>query len=360
MKILVLCSREHDVGRTPENEYTQRCDTAFAQRVLGNLRNDGEFCTACGNDCVDCRRPYGRDFGQDIAGVLTFSALLPYLLENPRDFLPPEIPRHDVLLAICIHEQILLEMLKICASAGTKAVVVPLEASAWITPAAREQAEAICARNRIEIAFPKPFCRFDPAPGTVLDRFRRHFHIGAPEVRLEWDGDRISETHVEVSAACGATYYVARWLKGKTRDDDLRHDVVSRRFHSYPCTASMQHDDELGDSPLHVSGQAHYKILADKDEPDAPSPETESTRVLTPLGIVLPKAVPIFENEAKVAKAIAFVLDEIAGGASVPVSQLRQRRNVTPAALNTALLVLKQEGTITIAGTAVRRACARA
>jgi hypothetical protein len=90
---------------------------------------------------------------------------------------------HEVMLAIHIHEQILLEILKQTRRWGTKAVVIPLEAPGWISPAARREAARICRENGVEVSFPKPFCTLDPLPGSWLARFRDEFHLGRPKGR---------------------------------------------------------------------------------------------------------------------------------------------------------------------------------
>lgn len=350
MKTVVLRSCGAGAADGLRPEYVLALNTAFACRVLGNLLDEAGFCTACQDQCTACRRRYRRPLHSSIAAVVDFPAELPYLLEAPASYVPAQMPSHDVLLALCIHEQILLEILKAGRRFGTKGVVVPLEATDWITPAARRAAEEICAEQHIEIAFPKPFCSFDPNDDSVLGRFRRHFRIGAPEVDLVIRDGIIEQAQVNVTAACGATCYIARWLEGRSLDDDLKHDVVSRRLHSYPCTASMEWDDELGDTPLHISGQMHYRIL------DSITEETLAREqfVQTPLGLTLPKPVPIQENLRIVADAKQKVISLLAEDPAMSLVRLRQDAKVSPAALNTALLELKKGGRIHIRAGTVR------
>ena len=181
----------------------------------------------------------------------------------------------------------------------------------------------------------------------MLAEFRKRFHIGKPEVRLDIRDGTIEKAHVEVSAACGATYYVARWLEGRRTDDDLKHEVISKRMHSYPCTASMKWDDELGDTALHVATQAHYEIL---EPPERPAPEEQHGMVMSPLGTMLPKPVPPRENVKNIERAKEAILSELARRGSVSLRTLRKMPGITPAALNSALLMLKQEGKIRTEG----------
>ncbi|HUT58284.1 MAG TPA: DUF166 family protein [Phycisphaerae bacterium] len=342
MRVLILRSRGAGRGKRTADAYTQEFKSAFAAKVIGNLRGRRDFCASCGPDCTRCRAGYRRRFGRSIVGVISLPSVMPYLLEAPGRHVPREVPPHDALLAINVHEQVLLEMLKRSADYGTRVVVVPLEAPDWMSGSARAEAEAICAERGVEVAFPKPFCAFDPPPGGLLDEFRRRFHIGKPRVELTVSDGKIEQAHVHVSAACGATYYVARWLTGRRIDEDLRIEVVAKRMHSYPCTASMKWDDELGETPMHVAGQAHYEILAPLTAPTPAEPEL----VRSPVGTMVARPVPVRDNIRNIERAKRAILEELSTDKQVSLDDLRARRKITPAALASAVLLLKQAGLI--------------
>lgn len=352
MRILVLRSERRASGEKSKDAYAQEFSSCYAEKVIGNLKGEPAFCAACGPDCTACRKPYNRRFGRSIAGVIALPAVLPYLLENPADYVPQAIPPHEILLAINIHEQILIETLKRCAAWGARGVVVPIEAPDWVGGSARREARAICRETGVEIAFPKPFCNFDPPARSLLAEFRERFHIGKPSVKLTLRNGKIEEACVKVSAACGATYYVARWLVGRRVDEDLKHEVISKRLHSYPCTASMKWDDEIGDTILHVAGDAHYEILAPlkKEAPEQPA------MVRSPIGKMVLKPAPVQENVTNVETAKEAILKELAGRGTVSLQSLRKKRKLTPAAIHTALLLLKQEGKIRTAGREIIKA----
>ena len=353
MKLVVLCNREVPGEEKPDDRYLWTGDTRFAPRVLGNLRSDPAFCTVCGKQCTRCRDPYDRKHCRDIAAVIEFPSVMPYVLERPATHLPGDVPPHDVLLAIGIHEQILLEIVRACGEWGTRGVVAPLEAPGWISGATRNKAHAVCEEHGIEIAFPKPFCSFRPPRGSVLAEFRETFHIGCPDVHLDVKDGRIREAHVNVSAACGATYCVARWLDGRYIRENVEMEVVSKMWHAYPCTASMERDPELGDeTPLHVAGQAHYAILA----PFKQVGGYEAHMVKSPLGTVVQKPVPPEENLRKIDGAKEWILHELARRKTMTLRELREVRGMTPPALNSAILILKKEGKIRTKGGEIRRA----
>lgn len=351
MKIVILRSvAPPGLGdQQPEESYGQELDTTYARRVIDNLLDEGDRCSACGKECIGCRKPYGRSCRDRIAAIIDLPARLPHLLEQPAAHVPDDTPPHDVLLAIAVHEQILLEMLERCADLGVRGVVAPIEAQSWVSPAAQRQAREICERRDIEIAFPKPFCAFDPPTGSVLAEFRDEFHLGAPRVDIEAVDGVITKAHVHVSAACGATYYVARWLLGRRLEDDIRHEVVAKRLHSYPCTASMEWDDEIGDTIMHVAGQAHYGILG--AVPEAPA---ESSHVMTPMGMLLPKPAPVRDGLQNIDDARNAILGHLRDDGVVSLRHLQHRERLAPAAVTSALLILKKQGSVEIDGDTVR------
>ena len=342
MRLVILRSEKTGVEKTPDDPYLQEFNTHYAERVIGNLRGKPEFCGACAAECTHCRDPYRRDFSGNLAGVFSFPAVLPYVIEKPAHYVPTDVPPHDALLAIHVHEQILLEILKHCGRWGTKCVVVPLEAPDWMSQSARTQAIAICQASGVEIAFPKPFCGFRPSPGSALAAFRDYFHIGYPEVELTIDHGKITQANVIASGACGSTYYIARWLIGRSLEDDLVTEVISKRLHSFPCTASMERDPELGDdTPLHIAGQAHNMILAKVK--DIPPPLTD--QVLSPHGKWIQKAASATDTRKNIERAKALILEEVQARGTYALDQVRAKApDLNPAAFVSAALLLKKEG----------------
>ena len=133
-------------------------------------------------------------------------------------------------------------------------MIIPQESAAMI---ARPQVEELCDKEGIEVVFPKPFCDLQPQDDKpVIKRFVAEFRIGRPEVRVEADRrGRIAHVDVLRSAPCGSTWFVAKQLVGvevENRQELL--DRISESHHSYPCTASMEKDRELGDTILHRAG----------------------------------------------------------------------------------------------------------
>ena len=357
MKTVIFRSIPVDDTREERDRYIQEFDTLYAERVIGNIRNNPEFCVSCQSDCNGCRSGYKPDHNASLAAVYDMPSRLPYVLENPETYLPASAPEHDVLMAICIHEQILLELLKRCEKWGVRGVVVPLEAPDWLSGSARKKASDICESHGIEIAFPKSFCGFNPPAGSLLADFRKHFKIGKPDVTLKTTNGIITEAKVNISAPCGATCYIARWLIGRSVHDDLEIEVLSKRLHSYPCTASMKRDPELGgETPLHVAGEAHREMLDQLPDRFARDRKTlQPLPIKTTTGKIIHPAGPIKDNSRQIATARQSILNILADSRRVNIQEIRNSIDMNPATISTTLLLLKQENIISIdkQGTAV-------
>ena len=267
MKLLIVCNDKYKPG--PRQPFSVVMEDVFAERVVNHLKNDyAGLCNGCDKDCDHCRDKYPVlfpvDFKEDIAGVLLLPAELPYYVDDPGEFLPDELPPHDVLLAIHIHEDLLLSLPRRSAKAGAKAMIVPSEDPAWLSQWIRVRLKKICENLGMEYAFPKPFCTLTAAPDQpVIAEFIKHFRVGRPRIKIKVQEGKIIDTQVITSAPCGCTYYVARNLIGKEVNEDINVDVTAKYWHSYPCVASMDIDRDLGDTPLHKGGYMHYEAVAD-------------------------------------------------------------------------------------------------
>lgn len=259
MKILFLRSVLNSRTNDP---YSLRMNTSYADRVLGHLTDRGGYCSACGDECISCRGKYDLDFSADIAGVLEFPAVLPVIIDEPEGFLPDDVPDHDILIPIAVNEEIVIAFLE--RFRGARGIIVPIEASDWISPHGIRQITALCSAGGIEAAFPKPFCSFDPDPGRlpVLYEFKKIFRIGKPQIEFTMAGSRIVDTKVICSAPCGATYYTARWLKGETVEADGANieRLLEKMISCYPCTAGHMIDSEFNDSIMHQACKIQRRI----------------------------------------------------------------------------------------------------
>lgn len=258
MKLLIVCSEVRD-SRNKPGPFERSFDGLWAQRFIKHLRNDRNLCTGCGDRCVHCRDWRVYDFSSEIVEIIRLPAILAELLDNSSDFFPEKLPLHDVLLAIEIHEEILIELPRKAADAGGKAIIVPIEAPDWLSRWSKGKLIKEGKKYNIEIAVPKPFCALQFGIGPTVDRFINHFRLGYPAITIEQMDGRIAKAFAEISAPCGNSHYVAHSLQGYPISDELEY-AVSKYWHSSPCTASMKSDPELGgDTILHRGGQIHME-----------------------------------------------------------------------------------------------------
>jgi len=260
MNILVLRSsrlgaRAQSASRN--DPYNLTYNTSYAKRFLGHLKAEEGYCRACADNCRNCRGEYGLDFSSLVTGVIDLPSTMPAIIDDPYEFVPRDVPRHDVLIAISVNEELLLAFLMKHPLA--RAIIVPIEQSDWITPYGEGTISNFCEEKGIEVSFPKPFCSFDPVSG-VLKEFKDNFRIGRPGIDFVFRDGIIIETRVLCSAPCGATYFTARSLEGKSVVENLAF-VIDSALSAYPCTAGRTVDKDFNDSITHQAVKLQRIIL---------------------------------------------------------------------------------------------------
>jgi len=237
----------------------------FGRKVLNHLRDVAKFCTGC-SDCIKCRRQYDLDYSRDIALAWEQPGDLPVMLEDdPTELLPPVSAFHGVytVLAINLHQDILLSLPELVAQADVKALVVPQEDPFWLQVGVRRQVEQKAKDAGLEIVFPKPFCALrEDKTHPEVNKFIRYFRIGFPRFIIRKRDGVIQDAQVLQSSPCGAAYFVARNLES-VKDDEKLPEIVGLKWHNYPCTSSMKMDRELKDTILHVAGYLHREAVAE-------------------------------------------------------------------------------------------------
>jgi len=212
----------------------------FGEKVIGNMVNLPDFCTACDLSCGSCRVKYSC-FASDVCGAFRVTNDLPAVIDDPAPYLPRILPHVDVLLAIGLHPDLLAAL-----------------------PSLRNELQHSLDDLGVESAFPKPFCSLDATGSGLVESFVRRYQIGRPVIEVSLLGNRISEARVIRSAPCGSTWYVTQQIKwSDVNDRESLEQVVSKAHHGYPCTASMKMDPELQDTILHKSGYIIREAVED-------------------------------------------------------------------------------------------------
>jgi hypothetical protein len=230
----------------------------FGKKVVGNLVNLSNFCTACGDLCDKCR--VGRiSFADMVYEIHELPSDLPDFIEDPADLFP-EIRHCDLIIAMGIHPDLLADIPALAESINARAVIVPVEEPGWAPPGLQKQIREKLESTGVECEFPKPFCSLTLTSKPVIDKFVK-LGFGKPELRIRLSEDGRLFTRVEVlrDAPCGSTWFVARKLKWSDTAD--YKETVSNAHHSYPCTSSMDRDVQLEDTILHKGGYIIRKAV---------------------------------------------------------------------------------------------------
>jgi hypothetical protein len=250
----------------------------LAQKFIGHLINDEEFCKACETydqnvKCDKCREDI-KNFASSIYFYEKVGENLPNFIEEPEEFLPKNLPKIDFLLVVGIHQDLLSGLPEYLKDKNIKAVIIPIEDPKWVPPGLQVQVLEEFEKYEIQAAFPKPFCSLN----KELDEYNKigfnitknhnfiieyinYFKVGRPIVSflLSKNGEYIEDSCILQSAPCGSTFFIVQQLKSKYFKNGKSGEVslnerISKAHHSYPCNASMDQDSILKDSILHVGG----------------------------------------------------------------------------------------------------------
>ncbi|MCK4687156.1 MAG: hypothetical protein KAT66_03440 [Candidatus Lokiarchaeota archaeon] len=250
----------------------------LAQKFVGHLINDEEFCKSCETyeqnvKCDKCRE-HVKSFANLIYFYEKVGENIPDFIEEPEQFLPKNLPKVDFLLVIGIHQDLLSGLPEYLKDKDMKAVIIPIEDPKWVPPGLQVQVLEEFEKYGIQAAFPKPFCSLNKdldeynkvgfhitKNHNFIEEFIDYFKVGKPIVSflLSKDGEYIEDPCVLQSAPCGSTFFIVQQLKskyfknGKSGELSL-NERISKAHHSYPCNASMDQDSILKDSILHVGG----------------------------------------------------------------------------------------------------------
>ncbi len=218
---------------------------------------------------------------------------LPLIIDEPEEFLPKELPRVALLLYLGESPAAAQLIPAIARITGAKAVIAPIDNTAWLPPGLKNQLRRELADNGVASAFPKPFCTLtedsygygrsaEHYDSELIASFARNF--GKPELRVTVDPDTKKIERVEVvrDAACGSARFIARGLVGVSVEE--AEFEAGMLHHHYPCLASMAKewiDDRLEDTLMHVAGYIIRDEVARQIKPFRKPPQylTPSERV---------------------------------------------------------------------------------
>lgn len=203
-----------------------------------------------GGHYVDRLLAYLRSISPEAVAAHGVPPALPPMLDDPAEFLPPGFGQADVIIAVNLHPELLVEV-AVQAAGHARALIAPIEDPSWVRPGLQRQVTQLCSRGGMETAFPKPFCALVPSTPAIA-AFCAQFRSGRTDLTLTISDGRVTAVDVLRGAPCGLTTFLAEKLVGLPADDSLpeRAGII---HHTYPCLATMNPDPATGDTVMHAS-----------------------------------------------------------------------------------------------------------
>ncbi len=185
---------------------------------------------------------------------------LPFIIEDPKEFLPEEFPRTDILLSLGGSTGAAELIPEIARMSSAKAVIAPIDNRDNLPPGLVNQIKEDLKKSGIDSAFPLPFCSL--TEGISNNKYIKDFagYFGKPKLTIILDKGRINKFTMEREAPCGVTCFVAEKLMGLESEEAKEKAALFHQY--YPCLASGKPDRNFGDSILHRA--AHITTAAVK------------------------------------------------------------------------------------------------
>lgn len=198
-----------------------------------------------------------------------FPTGLPPMVEEPDEFLPPELPAVDLLISLGEESgvgQLIPDMVKMT---GATAVIAPADNRAWLPPGLARQIQRKMESQGVDMVHPVPFCSLTEtdSENRYIRQFARRF--GRPQLEMDFykdDRHRIGKVTITREAPCGSTRFVADGLSGVWVRDAVEQGGLLH--HQSPCMASMAMDREFQDTLMHRAGLM-TKLAVEKPIKDA-------------------------------------------------------------------------------------------
>jgi hypothetical protein len=190
--------------------------------------------------------------------------VLPPVIDEPEDHLPPSFPAADLILSFAEHRGVAELLPDIVRMSGAQGVIAAVDDEAWLPRGLARQLRGWLEEMNVVCITPKPLCTLterDYGVGRgsrisyeqpLISAFVRYF--GQPELRLTIDPTTRSITAAEVvrDTVCGCARSAAEGLVGLCADE--AEEKAGLLHHHYPCMAAMGIDDDYDDTLMHVSG----------------------------------------------------------------------------------------------------------
>ncbi len=204
---------------------------------------------------------------------------LPQIIDEPEDFVPPNIPASDLLLFLSEKDDCAQLIPEMARQAGVKGVIAPIESSTWLSLGLKGQIKEELSKAGICSVYPRNFCTLtrntygyrnssESYECEIISEFAEHF--GRPKFKVDVDPETgmLNDVKIVRYSPCGSTVHAVAKMNGLHVDEIVpRAGLICMQ---YPCLASMQMehiDSELFNTLMHLSGQIFNEQLEPHLEP---------------------------------------------------------------------------------------------
>lgn len=182
---------------------------------------------------------------------ITITTDLPEVIDDPAPFLPKDLPQADLVLFLSEFRNAPQLAPDLVRRSNAVAIIAPVDRTEWMPPGQVTQLKRVFSRWRVDTSFPRPFCALEGTGAEAIDLFASRFGVPKVEIITE-DGRTVSEMRIIRGSPCGCTRYVAENIVGERLEDAVER--AGLLHHHFPCLASMEREDDLDDTLMHVSG----------------------------------------------------------------------------------------------------------
>jgi len=200
---------------------------------------------------------------------------LPSMIEDPLEFLPPSLPRADLILSLGESVAVAQLLSGIVQLTGARSVIVAVENYNWLPHGLMNQVRSWLADEGVTAVFPKPLCSLTETSYNIdqlrikykdrrIAEFARHFGQPKFEVKVDPNSPVIQSVQATRDTGCGCGRHVATNLQGVPLDQAIAKTGILH--HHYPCLASMTMDPDYNDGLMNVSGHIAQRAIREQIE----------------------------------------------------------------------------------------------
>jgi hypothetical protein len=201
---------------------------------------------------------------------------LPPTVEDPTEYLPPSLPRADLILCLADQPGAVQLLPEIARMTGAEGVIVAVDNHVALPLGLLNQVRTWLNDIGVVSVFPKPLCSLTRKTYNVGPKISAYFdgpiaefahYFGRPMFQIQVGPEEgvIRKARVLRDSVCGCARYVAENIVGVPVEKVEQKACILH--HHFPCLASMSIDPDYGDGLMNVSGNILRKEVREQIEP---------------------------------------------------------------------------------------------